>query len=163
MKKAVLIWIGLMLMIPELAVTNKFVIFGAGLNLFFVYAIVLAVNVDTKTNYICVGILAFIYDLLISRYFGIHLVIFLLLTALTRLVIDKLYEEKVWSLIVVLLLSTALYISYLFGVNQLLFVPEGISVFLDRLWRAMILNAFCGVILNAMLRPVSKHIMKNWW
>lgn len=163
MKRIVLTLIGLLVIILELTLSNKFKILGTNLNLLFVYAIALALNVDTKTDYTCIVILGFVYDLLISRYFGVNLIILLALTALARVLIDKLYEEKLWSVVVILIISSAIFFTYQFLVNQILYVPQEIAFFPRLLWRNVLSNTVAGVLLNAMLRPISKHIMKNWW
>lgn len=163
MKRIVLTLIGLLLIILELTLSNKFKILGTNLNLLFVYAIALALNVDTKTNYTCIVILGFIYDLLISRYFGVNLVILLALTALARVLIDKLYEDKFWSVVVILIISSAIFFTYQFLINQLLFVPQKISIFLQLIWRNILTNTVAGIFLNMMIRLITKHIMKNWW
>ncbi len=94
MKKFVLILIGLIFAIVELSITNRFSIFGTHINLLMIYTVLLATNIDSANNYLAIGIVGFVFDLLGELIFGINLAWVLLVTWLVRLSMDKLYEEK---------------------------------------------------------------------
>lgn len=163
MKKIVITLIGLLFIVIELSVTNKFLIAGTRLNLLLIYALLLALNVDSKTDYICIAVVASIYDILISTVFGINLVWMVMVTFVSRVVMDKLYEGKIWSVAVIFILASATSVLYYFGINQILFVPQDVSRLLSIILQSMLINTVLGLVLNFTMKPIFDHIMKNWW
>ncbi|MBP7907690.1 MAG: rod shape-determining protein MreD, partial [Proteocatella sp.] len=65
MKNILYILAGLLILIAEIAVTNKFPIFGATPDLLLVYIVILSRNTDAKSNFIVAAALGFIKDILI--------------------------------------------------------------------------------------------------
>lgn len=163
MKKIVLTLIGLIFIVVELSITNKFTFFGVHLNLLLIYATLLATNVDSFNNYLTIILIGAIYDLLIGLTFGINLAWMLVVTWLIRTVIDKLYEEKKWSIALIFILTSFLSCIYYFFVNQFLFVPQKMEVLTGKIFYSVGINSCLGIFLWMITRPFFKHIMKNWW
>lgn len=163
MKKIALIVLGLLMIILGMSVLDKFLFLGISLNMLLIYTGILALQTDIKTNYICVFAVACIYDLLISPFFGINIVWTLAATFVARTIMDKLYEEKSWSSIILFIAITILFIVYQYVVGQLLFVPTSWSYLPSIFARSIPIHVFFGIILNGLLRPLIRHIMKNWW
>lgn len=163
MKKIVLSIFGIILIILELSVFNKFSIMGVNLNLLLIYCIILATNVDGRTHYICVALVGSIYDILISPIFALNMIWMLLMSALTRFIMDRLYEDRIWSLVIILLLTTSLTVLYSFSLDWLFFVPYRISFLVDVIGKSVLVNTIAGLFLWILSRPLLQHIMKNWW
>lgn len=163
MKKIAVTLIGLVFIIIQLSITSSFSILGTSIDFLLIYAVLMAIYLDTKTNYICVSILAIVYDSLISTKFGISLVILLMTTYLVRLFIDLLHEEKKWSIALLFFVGTLISVIFYFLINQVFFVPVSYGAFAEVLLRKSILNIVTGLILFMIIRPVFNHIMKNWW
>lgn len=163
MKKIVLTLIGIVLMIISLSITNRFTFWGVHLDLMLVYAVSLAMHIDSKTDYITISILGIMYDLTISPFLGVATVLLLGITALTRFVLDKLYEEKFWSPALLFMLASIISVVYYFGINTIFFIPKGLDVLWTVLWKKVILNMAVGLLLNLILKPLFNRIMKNWW
>ncbi len=163
MKKFVLILIGLIFAIVELSITNRFSIFGTHINLLMIYTVLLATNIDSANNYLAIGIVGFVFDLLGELIFGINLAWVLLVTWLVRLSMDKLYEEKKWSIAMIFLLAMLLTCVYEYAINQVFYVPKRIDVLTSVLPAYIILNTILGLTLSTIIRPFFRHIMKNWW
>lgn len=163
MKRIVVTLIGIFLIILELSVFSKINFLGVKVNVLLIYSIIVATQVDAPTNYTTLIILGFIYDILISPFFGINMIWILLMSGLTRFVIDKLYEERLWSFLLIMTIISVLSNIYYFVVNQMLFIPQGINFLPEIFWRSVLINSIVGMVLCILFKPIFKHIMKNWW
>lgn len=163
MKKIVLILIGLVFVVLELSIANRISILGTHVNLLMIYVVLLATNVDRETDYLSVVVVGFVYDLLAELIFGINLFWALLMTWLIRLSMDKLYEEKKWSMLIIYATVMFLSVVYDFIINQIFYVPKGIEILTSIMLRNISINAILGILLSIVMRPFFRHIMKNWW
>ena len=163
MKKIVVTLAGLILIIVQLSITNRFRPIGVSIDFLLIYAVIMAMYLDTKTNYICIVILSIIYDSLISTIPGISLSIMLLITYIVKILIDFLHEEKTWSIALLFFLSSFISVSLYFLANQLFFVAQTWNRFTHVLMMKSILNLVVGILMTLAIRPAFNHIMKNWW
>lgn len=163
MKKITIILIGLLFVVLQLTVTNRIDIWGVHIDLLLIYAVIMAIYLDTKTNYITIITLAVIHDSLISTIFGLSLISLTAITYLVKLLMELLHEEKRWSIAVLFLIGTVISTLLYFGVNQLFFVPVPYAKLPEILLKKSVINIIGGLILTFILRPSLNHIMKNWW
>ena len=84
MKNILYILAGLLILIAEIAVANKFPIFGATPDLLLVYIVILSRNTDAKSNFIVAAALGFIKDILIGLRFGANIIIFCVVAVVIR-------------------------------------------------------------------------------
>lgn len=154
---------GLLFLILELTITNRIQILGVHIDLLLIYAVIMGLYLDTKTNYIAVISLAVIYDSLISTVFGLALTTLVLTTYTVKYLVEFLHEEKKWSIALLFLISTIISTSLHFGVNQLFFIPVAYGKLPEILFRKSIINVIGGLVLTFALRSPLNHIMKNWW
>lgn len=163
MKKIVITLMGLILILIQLTITNRLKPLGVSIDLLLIYAVIMAVYLDTKTSYICVSILGIVQDSLISTVVGVNLVILLLTTYVVKLFIDLLHEEKLWSIALLFLFASLISVSIHFLVNQIFFVALGHEQYLNILLKKTALNIGIGLVMTILIRPIFNHIMKNWW
>lgn len=163
MKKIVITLMGLILILIQLTITNRLKPLGVSIDLLLIYAVIMAVYLDTKTNYICVSILGIVQDSLISTVVGVNLVVLLLTTYVVKLFIDLLHEEKLWSIALLFLFASLISVSIHFLVNQIFFVALGHEQYLNILLKKTALNIGIGLVMTILIRPIFNHIMKNWW
>lgn len=163
MKKLAIILIGLVLVLVQLSVTNHIVLLGVHVDLLLIYAVILAIYVDTKTDYIAIVSLAAISDSLISTTFGVGILTVVLVTHIVKRLLDVLRDEKQWSVALLFTVSAIISTVIRFGVNQLLFIPEPMIHLPILMVQKILVQVFFGLILTALLKPTLNQLMKNWW
>ena len=147
MKNILYILAGLLILIAEIAVANKFPIFGATPDLLLVYIVILSRNTDAKSNFIVAAALGFIKDILIGLRFGANIIIFCVVAFVIRFTKDKIFEYRYLYASVMIALGTIIQVSVQAGVSQILFSSVSFSAFMILLSKKVILNCIFGLLI----------------
>ena len=147
MKNILYIVVGLLILIAEIAVTNKFPIFGATPDLLLVYIVILSRNTDAKSNFIVAAALGFIKDILIGLRFGANIIIFCVVAVVIRFTKDKIFEYRYLYPSVMIALGTIIQVSVQAGVSQIFFSSVSFSAFMILLAKKAILNCIFGLLI----------------
>lgn len=143
MKILVYALIGLVVLLIELGVTNHFLIFGVTIDLLLIFTILMSQKTDFKTNIFVALILGGIKDIIVSTVFGVNIVIMALTVFLIRSAKDKIYENRIWTPIVMITLGTI-------G-NTLVYYLASLVFYNGVLISGLFIVTFKSIILNLII------------
>lgn len=143
MKILVYALIGLVVLLIELGVTNHFLIFGVTIDLLLIFTILMSQKTDFKTNIFVALILGGIKDIIVSTVFGVNIVIMALTVFLIRSAKDKIYENRIWTPIVMIALGTV-------G-NTLVYYLASLVFYNGVLISGLFIVTFKSIILNLII------------
>jgi len=147
MKNILYIAAGLIILIAEIAVANKFPIFGATPDFLLVYIIILSKNTDVKANFIVACTLGFIKDVLIGLKFGINIIVLCTVSVFIRFTKDKIYEYRYIYPSIMIILGTTIQILVQAGVSQVFFSSVTLSTLLVLVVKKSIINCVLGFLI----------------
>lgn len=158
MKNAFYVVLGLLVMIIELSVTNKFPFMGVTADLFILYVMILSLETDAKTNFIVVVILGFIKDILLGTVLGINIAAFVVTTFVVRFAKDKIYDKRIIYPLIMMITATIIQ-STVFGVSSMMFFNGlAFDTFLTVAGSKIVLNGIICLMVYAPLRNLFSKI-----
>lgn len=146
MKNILYIIMGLIVLIIEIAIANKFPISGATVDLLLIYTIILSKKTDVKTNFIVVIALGFIKDILIGSKFGVNIAILVMVAAVMRFTRDKIYEYRHIYPIVMISAGTLIQCISYAGVSAIYYNALTLPAILVLILKKVILNCAFGLL-----------------
>ncbi|WP_028829441.1 rod shape-determining protein MreD [Proteocatella sphenisci] len=147
MKNILYIAVGLIILIAEIAIANKFPIFGATPDLLLVYIIILSKNTDAKANFIVAVTLGFIKDVLIGLKFGVNIIVLCAVSVFIRFAKDKIYEYIYIYPSIMITLGTIIQILVHAGISQVFFSSITLSTLLVLIVKKSIINCVLGLLI----------------
>jgi len=147
MKNMLYAVIGLMILITEIAISNKFPIFGTTVDLLLIYTIILSIKTDVKTNVIVVVALGFIKDIMIGLNFGVNIAILVMVAMVIRFTKDKIYEYQYLYPIVMISLGTIIQGFSYAAVTAIYYQNLAASVIFLLMAKKVLLNCAFGLLI----------------
>ncbi|MGB5822777.1 MAG: hypothetical protein WBH44_01790 [Proteocatella sp.] len=147
MKNMLYVVIGLIVLIIEIAIANKFPIFGGTVDLLLIYTIILSRKTDVKTNFIVVVTLGFIKDILIGLKFGVNIAILVMVAMVIRFTKDKIYEYQYLYPIVMISMGTVIQCLSQAAVSAVYYNSFTIPAIMGLIVKKVLLNCAFGLLI----------------
>lgn len=147
MKNMLYVVIGLMILIIEIAIFNKFPVFGTTVDLLLIYTVILSRKTDVKTNVIVVIALGFMKDILIGLNFGVNIAILIMVAMVIRFTKDKIYEYQYLYPIVMISMGTIIQCLSYVAVSAIYYNSLTVSAIFLLMLKKVLLNCAFGLLI----------------